>query len=109
MTASQIKGATATPETLFDIAVNLEHIHVEFHRVENMLSVYDERIESDIEFLGGIKDGYVQHFISRYDALRSVMEVMQTNLCAAVNEMRSQIDAIYEADRKARPRPLPTE
>lgn len=98
----------ATP-TLFDIASNLEHIHVEFHRVENMLYVYDERIESDIEFLNERKDGYAKYISSRYDQLRSVMEVMQINLCAAISEMRSQIDAIYEADRIARPRPLATE
>lgn len=82
------------PEKLFDIANNLEYIHTEFHHVENMLSVYQEQMESEIEFIGESKDGYVRHFISRYDALRSIIAVANTNLFEATKAMLPQIDAI---------------
>lgn len=103
MTATKEAAAT-TSRTLFDIADELEHIHVAFHQVENMLSVYDEHLEGELDFMKKCDNGYVQHFIKRYDMLHSVVEIMQLRINDAIDAMQVQIDAVYEADRKARPR-----
>lgn len=102
MTATKEAAATC----LWDIGAELDDIHVQFHQVRNMLYVYDEHLEGELDFMKKCDAGYVQHFIKRYDVLRSVMEVMQLRINDAIDAMRVQIDAVYEADRKARPRPL---
>lgn len=100
MTADQIKEITATP--LWGIGTELDDIHAQLHQVRNMLYIYEEHIEGEFDFLKRCNDGYVQHFLKRYDMLRSVMEVMQLHLNGAIESMRLQIDAVYDADRKAR-------
>ena len=101
MTATK-EAAAAT--CLWDIGTELDDIHVQLHQVRNMLYVYDERLEGDLDFMKKCDVGCVQHFIKRYDMLRSVMEVMQFRINNAIDAMQVQINALYEADRKARPR-----
>ena len=105
MTTSQAETKTAT---IWDIASDLEGTHVHLHQIRNMLIIYDEHLESDLDFLKN-NNKTAAHFVDRYDLLRSMMEVMQSGLNSAVNEMEAQINALYDADRKARPRPLATE
>lgn len=100
MTNDQIKEATAT--SLWDIGTELDDIHVQLHQVRNMLYIYEEHIENEFDFLKRCDDGYVRRFLKRYDMLRSVMEVMQLHINEAIESMRAQIDAVYEANRKAR-------
>lgn len=107
MTAIPIKETTAGTR-LWDIGAELDGIYVQFHQVRNMLYIFDEHIEDDLNFLKRCNDGYVQHFIKRYDMLRSVMEIMQLQINEAINAMRVQINAVYEQDRKARSKPLAT-
>ena len=99
---------TATKETaatsLWNIGAELDDIHFQFHQIRNMLYIFDEHLDGELDFLKRCDDGYVQHFIERYDMLRSVMEVMQLRINDTIDAMRVQIDAVYEADRKARPR-----
>lgn len=101
MTATK-EAAAAT--CLWDIAAELDDIHVQFHQVRNMLYVYDEHLEGELDFLKKHDDGLTQHFVNRYDIIRSVMEVMQLRINDAIDAMQVQINALYEADRKARPR-----
>ena len=91
MTAAK-EAATAT--CLWDIGADLDGIHVQFHQVRNMLYVFDEHLENELAFLKKCDDGYVRHFIDRYDMLRSVMEVMQLRIDDAIDAMRVQIDAV---------------
>ena len=93
---------TGEAATLFDICTELENTHVALYQINNMLRIFDEHIEDEIDFLKRNSDGYTQHFVSRYDMLRSLMEVMQINLNGAIEEMRQQIDLAYEVDRKAK-------
>lgn len=104
MTASQIEAAAATATCLWDIATELDNIHVQLHQVCNMLYVYDEHLEGELDFLKKHDDGPIQYFVNRYDLIRSVMEVMQLRINDAIDAMQVQIDALYEADKKARPR-----
>lgn len=102
MTATKEAAATAT--CLWDIGSELDDIHEQFHQVQNMLYVYNEHLDGELDYMKKIDNGLIQHFIKRYDMLHSVMEVMQLRINDAIDAMQVQIDAIYEADRKARPR-----
>jgi len=90
--------------SLWNIGLELDDIHAQLHQVRNMLYVYDEHLEGELDFLKKHDDGLTRHFVDRYDLIRSVMEVMQLRINDAIDAMRVQIDAVYEADRKARPR-----
>lgn len=107
MTATKELPASAT--CLWDIGAELDDIHVQFYQVKNMLYVFDEHLERELDFLKKCDGDYVQSFINRYDMLRSVMEIMQLRINGAIAAMRVQIDAVYEADRKARSKLLATE
>jgi len=107
-TTQTTRRATATV-TLFDIGSELEDIHVQLHQVRNMLYIFNEHLESELDFIKQCNAGFVEHFLNRYDVLRSLMEVMMLNINGALGDMRVQIDAVYEADSSARPRPLATE
>ena len=109
MTTDQHKKTDAAATCLWDIGMRLDDIYVQFHQVRNMLYVYDEVIEGDLDFMKLSDDCYAKHFLDRYDKLRSVMEVMQISINEAIDAMRAQIDAVYEADRKARPISAATE
>ena len=97
---------TATKETaatcLWSIGTELDDIHFQFHQIRNMLYIFDEHLEGELDFMKQCDDSYVQHFIKRYDMLRSVMDVMQLRINDAIDAMQVQIDAVYEADGKAR-------
>ena len=107
LTASQIELAGAT--SLWDIGDALDYIQVNLNQVSNMLEIFDEQIEGDLGYLKKTNDVYAEMFVLRYDMLRSLLEVMKVNLHGAIEELRQQINAVYEADRKALPRPLATE
>lgn len=107
MTANQNKEATATV-TLWDIGSELDDVHVQIHQVRNMLYIFDEHLERELDFIKQCNSGHVEYFLKRYDMLRSVMEVMMLRINGALDSMRVQIDAVYEADRNTRPRPLTT-
>lgn len=107
MTATKEAATTAT--CLWDIGAELDGIHVQFLQVRNMLYIFDEHLDREIDFMKEFNNGYVQYFLERYDMLRSVMDVMQIRITEAIDDMRVQIDAVYEEGRKAKPRPLPTE
>lgn len=106
MTATKTAAAATC---LWDIGAELDDIYVQIQQVRNMLYFFDEHLDGELDFMKEYNDGYVKYFIKRYDMLHSVMEVMQLHINDAIDAMRVQIDAVYEADRKNQPRPLPME
>lgn len=101
MSKRQIESA-ATVTCLWNIGAELDDIHVQLYQVRNMLYIFDENLESELDFMKQSNDGYVHNFLKRYDLLRSLMEVMQLRITESLDDMRVQIDAVYEADMKAR-------
>lgn len=101
----ELTGTTS----LWSIGADLDDTHVQLEHVRDLLYVFDENMESELNFMKQSNDVYVKHFLARYDTLHSVMDVLRIHLSDAIDAMRLQIDAVYEADRKNRLRPLPTE
>ncbi len=105
MNTTQIE-ARATATSLWDTCSELEGTHVQFYQIRNLLYVYDEHMENEIDFLQKSNDGYVKLFISRYDRLRSMIEIMLLHFNEAIEAMRTQIDDAYEAERRISQRPI---
>lgn len=100
MTKSQHKVTNEAALSLWDIGAALDDIHVQFHQVQHLLKIYDEHIEDDLKLIHNhAADGGARYFVDRYDILRSLLEIIQLHTIRAAKELRSQIDAIYEASR----------
>lgn len=109
MTTSQIKDSPTGTTSLWDIGADLDDIHVQLEHVRNLLYVFDENMESELDFMKQSNDVFVKHFLVRYDMLHSVMEVLRVHLSEAIDTMRPQIDAVYGADLKGKPRSITAE
>ncbi len=107
MTAKQPKEVAATSTDLWSIGWELEGASVQLHRVQNLLYIFDERMESDLGFVKECHNGPAKAFLDRYDMLHSVMELMQLHMNEAINALQVQIDAVYEASEKTKHKPLP--
>lgn len=84
--------------SLWDIANSLEDVGVGLHQLRNLLQIYDERIEDELEFIAKhTGDGTVRYFIDRYDMLRSLLEVMQSHAKDTADILQKQIDFICAA------------
>lgn len=82
---------------LWDIGVELDDIHTYLEQIINMLFVYGESMEREFD---AIKDSALgEHFNARYDTIKSVLDVAIIRLCETLDNMRVQIDAVYEAGR----------
>ena len=84
----------------WDIGAALDDISVQLHQVQNMLQIYDEHIESELQFVrehdGG---GGVSYFINRYDMLRSILEVTQLYVLNISKDLKRQVNAAYTAHK----------
>ena len=89
--------------SLWDIATNLEDVRVGLHQLRNLLQIYDESIEDELEFVGKHPgSGSVSYFIDRYDLLRSLLEVMQDHARDTADILQKQIDSVYVAAKEER-------
>lgn len=87
--------------SLWDIANSLEDVGVGLHQLLNLLQIYDECIEDELEFVAKhTSDGTVRYLIDRYDLLRSLLEVMQSHARDTAEILQKQIDSICAAAKK---------
>lgn len=89
--------------SLWNIGAALDNVNLGLHQTKNLLQIYDERIEEELEFLqknGG--DGVAAYFVGRYDMLRSLMEIIQTHVHDTAALLQVQIDAVYAAGKEER-------
>lgn len=87
--------------SLWDIANSLEDVGVGLHQLRNLLQIYDERIEDELEFVAKhTGDGTVRYFIDRYDLLRSLLEVVQSHARDTAEILQKQIDSICAAAKE---------
>lgn len=96
---------TATADTanyLWEIGANLDDIHTQLGQIIDTLRIFEEKVDGDLDFLKE-SDSCAKWFVERYDTTRSLMSVIQLHMINTLTEMRTQIDAIYETSRKARP------
>ena len=84
--------------SLWDIANSLEDVSVGLHQLRNLLQIYDEHIEDELEFVAKhTGTGSVSYFIDKYDMLRSLLEVMQSHAKDTADTLQKQIDSICAA------------
>lgn len=57
-------------QSIDDAVVFLEH-------VRNMLQLFEEHMEDELVFLKKDGDAVARHFVSRYDLLRSQLDIIQ--------------------------------
>lgn len=96
MKISQNDVASSSDTPFFEIGSDLENIQVELERVRNVLYVFDQHLEEEIDFMSESDDGYIKRFIKRYEMLSSMMELIKIHLDSAIDSMRPQINAVYE-------------
>ena len=87
--------------SLWNIGAALDDVNVGLHQIRNLLQIYDEHIEDELEFIrkhGG--NGVSTYFVDRYDLLRSLLEIIQLHAHNTAESLQKQIDAIYAASRE---------
>lgn len=76
----------------------LEEAGIALHRIENLLQIYEEHIEEELQYLHKYeKNGVPGHFVARYDLLRSLLESIQAHTRDASNSVQQHLDTIREA------------
>ena len=84
--------------SLWDIATNLEDVNVGLHQIKNLLQIYDESIEYELQFVEKHPgEGSVSYFVDRYDLLRSLLEVIQSHARDTAEILQKQINSIHAA------------
>lgn len=81
--------------TLKDIRYELETIYTQFSMVENVLSVFEERLDEDVAFFKEYGDCHGAMFASGYDILRSVFDVAMIQFHSAVEDMGRQVPLLF--------------
>lgn len=89
-------------DELFAICSDFESLHCEFTRAFNLLKIFDECLEENMEFLGNSEDGIAKYIAGRYDTLRSLLEVLEFRLGDATRELRSKVDETYDKCREGK-------
>ena len=87
--------------TLWDIGVELDDIHTQLEQIVDTLCIFNEQVDGDLGFLKQ-HDSCGQWFAERYEMARSLMSIAQLHMINTLAEMSTQIDAIYDANKKAR-------
>ena len=85
--------------TLFEVGTELENILVQATRVDNLLSLFEEDIEREVESLAE-GDCWSRYFKERYSRLRSLMESIQQQHSELLCALQKPIDAVYTIDSK---------
>ena len=73
----------------------LENVGVALHRINNLLQLCEEGIEDELKGLEDCtSDAVARHFIARYDAFRSLLEIIQLHSRDTAKSVQSQVNAI---------------
>ena len=89
---------------MFQICGNLETVHVEYNRIKNLVHIYEEQVTELMELLETEGTGAVAKYtVARYEALESLLEVIESRLSEANVDFRQLIDATYQQARKVDP------
>ena len=89
---------------LFQICGKLETVHVEYNRIKNLVQIYEEQVTELMELLETEGTGAVAKYtVARYEALESLLEVIESRLSEANVVFRKLIDATYQQARKVDP------
>ena len=89
---------------LFQICGKLETVHVEYNRIKNLVHIYEEQVTELMELLETEGTGAVAKYtVARYEALESLLEVIESRLSEANVDFRQLIDATYQHTRKVDP------
>lgn len=89
---------------LFQICGKLETVHVEYNRIKNLVHIYEEQVTELMELLETEGTGAVAKYtVARYEALESLLEVIESCLAEANVDFRQLIDATYQQARKVNP------
>jgi hypothetical protein len=89
---------------MFQICGNLETVHVEYNRIKNLVHIYEEQVTELMELLETEGTGAVAKYtVARYEALESLLEVIESCLAEANVDFRQLIDATYQQARKVNP------
>ena len=89
---------------LFQICGKLETVHVEYNRIKNLVLIYEEQVTELMELLETEGTGAVAKYtVARYEALESLLEVIESCLAEANVDFRQLIDMAYRQIRSANP------
>ena len=101
---STMNKTTENTISLWNIGTEFDEIHTQLNHILNMINVFEEQLDGEVDFLKKSDDGFAYHFVQRYDMIQSMLFIIQTYTYDTLRDMRIQIDAVYEADKKINPR-----
>jgi hypothetical protein len=89
---------------MFQICGKLETVHVEYSRIKNLVHIYEEQVTELMELLENESTAAVAKYtVARYEALESLLEVIESCLSEANVDFRQMIDTAYQQIRSASP------
>lgn len=93
----------ARERTMFDVLTGFEDCLVYVDRIRDMLQIYDEQLESELNVLkkhGG--QGGVTFFLNRNGLLKSLLDSIRMQLYDISDEMGKNLECGYEIEKKNR-------
>lgn len=100
----RISETTEATISLWNIGADFDDIHSQLNSILDTINIFEEQLDSEVEFLKRCDNAYAKHFLQRYDMIKSLLYVIQLCTSDTLNDMRMKIDAVYEADKKINPR-----
>ncbi len=91
-----------TYSTLWRIVSDLDDTHSKLEYLLDLLQIYDEHLDREMDFVSKQHDTTAYYLNGRYSLLRSMMDVMRFYLGDVIDTMQLQIDAVYDEGRKAK-------
>lgn len=80
---------------LWDAASDLEGACGELEQLQDVLTIYSEHLDAELDFAKSQGDAIAKYLSSRCALLRSLMSVAQTYLSDIIHSMQKMADAAY--------------
>ena len=87
---------------MFAVLSEMEYSFIEIERVRDMLLIYDEWMEKELESFGTVHSDLLRQFPSRYKMLHSLMDAIQIQIKATLEVMEKNLEAGYDISRSCR-------
>jgi len=84
---------------LFSVMSDIEESMIYFMMVQNLIQVYDECIDRDLQILRDSSEPQAIHFMNRFALLQSQIDSIQMQMREAVDKMSKSVQTGYDISR----------
>lgn len=81
---------------LFSVMSDIEESMIYFMMVQNLIQVYDECIDRELQILRDSSEPRANHFMKRFELLQSQIDSIQMQMREAVDKMSKSVQTGYD-------------